>query len=238
VVSLTRTRMDDGSPHELSAAYALDALDTEDLRAFEAHLATCERCRGDVASFRDAAAMLAFDVDPVAPPETLERRILTAARAEDATLVPARRRWALPAAGLAAAAAAAAVVLGIWATHLSHSLDRAAHQRDARVVAILAQPGARGIRTNGGNGLLAVSPTQKAVLVAGGLSRAGRGKTYEAWVVRGGRARPAGLFRGGAGSNVVELKVPVGKGAVVGVTLERAGGSPTPTGTMLMRASV
>ena len=31
--------MNDGSPHELSAAYALDALDGDDLQAYETHLA-------------------------------------------------------------------------------------------------------------------------------------------------------------------------------------------------------
>jgi anti-sigma-K factor RskA len=55
--------------------------------------------------------------------------------------------------------------------------------------------------------------------------------------VQGTRARPAGLFRGGAGSKVVELTKPVAPGAIVGVTLERAGGSKTPTGAMLLRAS-
>jgi anti-sigma-K factor RskA len=132
-----------------------------------------------------------------------------------------------------------AIGLGLWATQLSHSLDRekGAHARDARIVAILAQPGAQQIPTKGGSGLLVVSPTGKAVLVAENLPSAGAAKTYEAWVVAGGKPRPAGLFRGGAGSNVVELTQPVGHGAVVGVTLEKAGGNPTPTGAMLLRAS-
>ena len=30
--------------HELTAAYALDALDPEERRAYEAHLATCPQC--------------------------------------------------------------------------------------------------------------------------------------------------------------------------------------------------
>jgi len=49
--------MNDGSPHELSAAYALDALDGNELRAYEAHLAGCERCRDDVATFRETASV-------------------------------------------------------------------------------------------------------------------------------------------------------------------------------------
>src|SRR6266496_3860741 len=124
--------MNDGSPHELSAAYALDALDGDELRAYEAHLAGCERCREDVASFRATAGALAYDVDLAAPPETLERRILESARAERArprSRARSPRRWALPAAAVGVASAAAAIVLGIWAVHLSNSVD---HQKQLR----------------------------------------------------------------------------------------------------------
>jgi anti-sigma-K factor RskA len=230
--------MNDGSPHELSAAYALDALDGDERRAYEAHLAGCERCRGEVAAFRESAAALAYGVESMAAPETLERRILTAARVERPSVVPLHRRWAVPAAALATAAAAAAIALAIWGAHLSHQLDRerSARDRDAGVIAVLAQQGAKQIPTQGASGTLVVSPTRVAVLIANGLTPAGSGKTYEAWVVEGKTAKPAGLFRGGAGSRVVRLTEPVAPGATVGVTLERAGGSTVPTTAMVMRA--
>jgi anti-sigma factor RsiW len=102
--------MNDGSPHELSAAYALDALDADELRAYEAHLAGCERCREDVASFRETASALARDIDVPPLPETLEHRILDAARAERSSVVPPSRRWAIPAATLAVASTAPSIV--------------------------------------------------------------------------------------------------------------------------------
>jgi len=37
--------------HELTAAYALDAFDPGERSAYEAHLAGCERCRKELASF-------------------------------------------------------------------------------------------------------------------------------------------------------------------------------------------
>lgn len=231
--------MNDASLHELSAGYALDALDGDALRAFESHLATCERCRSDVASLRETAAALAYDVQPVPVPETLERRILSAARAEPRNVVPLRQRWALPAAGVAAVAAGVAIALGIWSIQLSNSLDRerAAHSRDARVIAVLSQPGAEQIRARGGNGMLVVAPTREGVLIANSLPAAGRGKTYEAWVIANNRPQPAGLFRGGAGSKVLALTRPVPPGATVGVTLEKAGGARTPTLPILLQAS-
>src|SRR2546425_10089908 len=108
--------MNDGSPHELSAAYALDALDGDELRAYEAHLAGCERCREDVASFRETAAALAYDIQPLEPPEELERRILNAARAERPNVVPLPQRWAGPSAAFGAVAAAAAIAVRICAS--------------------------------------------------------------------------------------------------------------------------
>jgi hypothetical protein len=114
--------------------------------------------------------------------------------------------------------------------------ERAARSDDARVLAILAQPGARSIATKGGSGILAVAPSGKSALVANDLRAAPSGKTYEAWVVTGKAARPAGLFRGGSGDKVVVLTRPVARGAVVAVTLEHAGGSARPTGAMLLRA--
>jgi len=77
--------------------------------------------------------------------------------------------------------------------------------------------------------VLAVAPDGRALLVVHGLGRAPAGKSYQAWVIPPGTTVPvsAALFRG------VELVVPlrpaVERGAVVAVTLERAGGAPGPS---------
>jgi anti-sigma-K factor RskA/putative zinc finger protein len=230
--------MNDGSLHELSAAYALDALDPDDLRAFEAHLSTCERCRAEVGSFRATAATLAYDVDLPPLPETLEHRILAAARAERPNVVPLRRRFVVPAAAAGIAAAAAAVVLGIWATRLSDSLDRERSRNDATTSVINILSDCTRIPAQAGDGSVCVNPARKAVLIADDLPRTDSGKTYEAWVVSGRRPEPAGLFRGGAGRHYLQLTKPVPKGATVGVTLERKGGVNSPTTPMVLRAEV
>ena len=230
--------MNDGSPHEVSAAYALDALDGDDLRAYETHLAGCDRCREDVASFRATAATLAYDVDLPAPPETLEHRILDAARAERRNVVPLPRRWAIPAAALGVASAAAAIVLAIWAVNLSNSID---HQKQIRkdqksLIDILSD--CKPTPTQGQSGSVCVAPTRKAVLAVDGLEQAGNGKTYEAWVIAGKRVAPAGLFGGGAGRKYLLLTKPVPARATVAVTLEKRGGVSAPTGAILLKAKL
>jgi anti-sigma-K factor RskA len=44
--------------HELLAAYALDALDADERRAFEEHLAGCEPCRADLAQLTGTVGAL------------------------------------------------------------------------------------------------------------------------------------------------------------------------------------
>ena len=118
-----------GEIHDLTAAYALDALTTEEARAYEAHLARCARCRDELAELSDTAATLAYGTEAPVPPAALRARILQQAAGERANVVPLRPRWAVPVAAAAAIAACAAVGLGLWATSLSHKLDR----RDAQV---------------------------------------------------------------------------------------------------------
>jgi anti-sigma-K factor RskA len=230
--------MKDGSPHELSAAYALDALDGDELEAYERHLAGCEQCREGVASFRTTASALAHDVDLRPPPETLEHRIISAARAERPNVVPLRQRIVLPAAALSAVAALAAIAIGIWAIHLSNSLD---HQKSIRknqkaVIDILSDCAKTPMQ--GGSGAVCVSPTEKAVLIADSLPAASPNKTYEAWIIAGKRVQPAGLFGGGAGRKYVLLTKPVRARTQVAVTLEKRGGVSAPTTAILLHAEV
>ena len=230
--------MNDGSPHELSAAYALDALDGDELEAYETHLAGCDRCRNDVASFRATASVLAYDVDLPPLPESLEHRIIAAARAERPNVVPLRQRLAIPAAALSAVAAVAAIAIGIWAIHLSNSLD---HQRQIRkdqksVIDVLSD--CTRTPTQGSSGAICVAPTEKAVLIADSLPAASPDKSYEAWVITGKLVQPAGLFRGGAGRKYVLLTKPVRAPAKVAVTLEKRGGVSAPTTAILLQAEV
>jgi anti-sigma-K factor RskA len=189
--------------HDLTAAYALDALDPAEAEAYERHLGQCEDCRRQLAELNEGAAALAFEAVAPAPPPRLRAAILEQAAAERSNVAPLlRRRWV--ARGLAVAAAAAACV----AVGIGVSLSQSSHPRTFTVVV-----------DRFGNGTLSVS----------GLPAAPNGKTYEAWVIPAdGKARPAGLFPGGA-ATTLHLQTSVPPHAVVAVTLERAGGVDKPT---------
>jgi anti-sigma-K factor RskA len=212
------------SIHELVAGYALGALDEDDRRAFEEHLAGCETCREELASLQDAAATLAFAQEGPEPPPELRRRLLETVHEEAAKVVPiARRRWRIPSAAALAAAACLALGLGLWAT-LGPGGSRA---REPQTLALSGAPGT-----------LEVSRTGHATLTVNRLAPAPAGKTYEVWVIAKGNPEPAGLFARGGRNVSFELQKTVPKGSTVAVTLERAGGVPRPTGSPLFAATV
>ena len=191
--------------HEQVAAYALDALDEDERRAYEAHLAGCERCRADLAGLTETAGALGFAA-AAEPPDGLRDRILAAARDEGPSNVVAiashrRRRFAI--AGIAAAVAAAALAIGLYAA------------------------------LSGGspNPKLSLSaPTGQGVtgVTASGFDGAPAGKIYELWVIEAGKPYSAGFFTGGE-TQVVKLTRPAPAGSTVAATLEPTGGSDAPT---------
>jgi anti-sigma-K factor RskA len=207
--------------HAQVGPYALDALDEGEERSFEEHLALCERCREELAGLREAAASLAYGAPRAVPPPDLKERILAQARAERRNVVPLRprRNWTAPLAAAAAVAVCAAIVLGIWAASLANEQDP--------IESVLSKPGAR-LVSMGKTGGVAVAPDGSAVLVLA-VPRAPSGKTYEAWVIRAGEPKRAGLFPGRSGTSIVRIDRPVRPGEVVAVTLERAGGVSKPT---------
>ena len=126
----------------------------------------------------------------------------------------------------AAVAAVLALAVGLWATQLSGDLDdaRLALERERQAAAVLADPGARTVSLEAGEGRLVVDDDGRAVLVLDGLDPAPPGKTYELWIIEGENAAPAGLFPGQEGRDWVGLDGTVELGDVVAVTLEEAGG--------------
>ena len=199
--------------HEEAAAFALDALDHQEAEAFERHLADCPDCEGELDELRFAAAALAFAVEPPVPSRSLRLRVLDTGA--QVIPLPRRRRPRLLRATMVAAAACAVVVAAVrpWETDDS-------------------QVGFRRYAAKGANATLLVSRSGEAVLAARRLPPLASGTVYELWVMAGGRARPAGLFRG----SLATLTRPVPQGATVAVSVEPAGGSSRPTGPLLLRA--
>jgi anti-sigma-K factor RskA len=106
------------------SAYALDAMDGAERRAFEAHLASCRQCQDELAELRRVTAGIGLATAPEAPPAPLRARTLRHATAQPRAAVGAARRggslmpWLL-----AAAAVFVAVVATGYALALRTELD-------------------------------------------------------------------------------------------------------------------
>jgi len=211
--------------HELTAGYALDALDADERRAYEDHLEGCERCQEELSSLWETTEALALAASGPVPSEGLRDRILAGARAERQKVIPFERRRRLTVPVLAAATAVAAVVaigVGIWAAGVSGDLDDAqlALERERAALDVLAASDARRVALQIGEGQLVVRPDGEAVLVLDGLDDAPEDKTYVAWIVEDGAPVPAGTFPGNEERDLVLLEGSVDEGDAVAVTLE------------------
>jgi anti-sigma-K factor RskA len=216
--------------HELTAGYALDALDADEQAQYEAHLASCETCRDELQGFWQVSASLARAAGGPQPPAALRNRILEQARSERPNVVPLRRRFALPVlASAAAVAAVAAIATGIWAVGLSRDLNNANDE-----IRVLGDPNAQVFETAKGEANLVVTPSGEAALVVRMLAPAPAGKDYQIWVFENGVPKSAGLFER---PGVARLTRPVEPGQTVAVTVEPDGGLDAPSGAPLFTAS-
>jgi len=240
--------------HALAGAYALNALDGAERDRFERHLRGCRACESEVRGFAATAAALAMAA-AAEPPPGLKQRVLAAAavtrqlppavvgvrgaahRRRPRTTAP-RRAW-LPRLALSAAAAGlvAAAVLGGVTVWTQHQLTTVQAENQA-IAAVLAAPDAQiaSARTSAG-GIATVVASHSAgsiVFTSAGLQALPPSKVYELWFL-GKTARPAGLLPPArAGRTAPVLAAGLAVGDKVGVTVEPAGGSSSPTTTPIV----
>ena len=224
---------------ELIAGQALYALSPDDEERVALHVAECDRCRRQLREAEALAASLAYGVPAAEPPPDLRDRVLAAvepvvdaapARPVEARPQPARRArsrswWPRLAAVAVPALAAAVVGLAIWNVSLHDDLSGLHSQ--------LFHGRAGNLR---GVGNVVVKSDGNATLYAS-VKQAPPGKTYEAWVIRGKVALPAGLFQGGGTVNL-KLTRDARPGDVIAVTIEPAGGTTKPTATPIAAHTV
>ena len=99
--------------HDFAAAHALGALEPDDRREFEGHLAECESCRAEVARFAPIPGLLsrASTTHDASLPASVVSAATKGVREEWTTMKRSRRRWRLT------AIAAVTVALALsWST--------------------------------------------------------------------------------------------------------------------------
>ena len=210
------------------AAYALGALPEQEASRFEAHLATCELCRTDLAALKPVVDALPAAAEPRDPPPALRKRIMRVVEAEarEATSerrarerrARERRSWLVwrPVPALVAACALLLAGIGIGFATLGDE-DPATFQgqclRGCEEVAMSVDEG---------HGTLKVE----------GMAQPPLGRVYQVWTQRDGEdPKPTDALFTVDKDGSASVDVPGDTGAVdrVLVTDEPRGGSEVPT---------
>ncbi len=239
------------SLHALSGAYAVDALDDVERETFEKHLPGCLDCQQEVASLREAAALMA-DESALVPPPALRNAVLSGIRtirplppvtgtyqapeheepapamAQVLPMRPRRRRVVA-----LVAAAAAVVAVGAGAVYQPWQDQSPPVAQLSPVDQVLAASDAKHISMDfkdGSSATVVRSASEgRAVLLTRGMKAPPSGKTFELWLRdRSGVMKPAGLMTSG-GDHKLLLKGKATGATGVGITVEPRGGSDSPS---------
>jgi anti-sigma-K factor RskA len=229
--------------HALLGAYVLDAVDDLERAQFDRHLRECADCRAEVDELREASARLADGAWSVPPPSLRTNVLAAIATTRQVSPVvpvkPERRvsRWRLATAAAAVVVAAGGAATATYVLQDQRVRDerataQAAQMGEARVRAILAAPDLvirEQALTGGGRVTVAASRLHDAgvILMAADAPPSGD-RVFQLWTVRANAAVSEGVLAVGQSATVQVVDGLTGA-SDVGVTVEPAGGSATPT---------
>lgn len=227
--------MTDHDLHLLTGAYAADALDDLERRAFLAHLDDCPSCRQEVDGLLATTARLAGAASSPTP-VGLRDRVLAevASTRQDSPGAGAPQpsvAWFRRPLGIAASVLLVlAMGLGAFAVSEKGRADRA-ERLASRITAVATDPdrtqASRPI-SSGGAGTL-VTANGQAIFRADGLAPLPADRTYQLWVIDAGGPHSAGVLGRGGNGTVQRYLAEVARSDRIGLTVEPSGGSASPT---------
>jgi anti-sigma-K factor RskA len=245
--------------------YALGALEGEELREIQSHIAGCSQCATRLAEAKARVALFSLAAPQVQPSPSAKAGLMARVHAENrpavgresrATSAPPTRWWQMVLAPAVAALAILAVVL--WqqnsrldkdlaklhtsVTSQQAQLDEVGHivaligSTDTVTVNLAAQPG-----MPKGAAHVMYNMKMKMLMYDGQLDAAPAGKSYQLWVVpMSGSPISAGVFSPTPGqTDHWMMNVPEGVvPKAFAVTIEPSGGMPQPTGPKVLIGAV
>jgi anti-sigma-K factor RskA len=230
-------------------AYALGALDAEDINALETHLRTCTSCRSELAGYRLVSESLLTAVPPKQPSAALRKRLQSRLPSAKKTFRP-RFAWSMNQIAMVGMAAIALLLFfNVYSFVQIQSLQRQQSQlarqteNNQTVLAMLSYPGINTLPIDGGNitgSLLLDKDRNMAALIVWDLPQLQAGQTYQVWLIDPqGNRTSAAVFH--PLPNEPFTSVPIilpdnlSNFTGVGVTVEPAGGSDQPTGSRIFK---
>jgi len=228
-------------------AYALGALDAEDVAALEAHLQTCASCRDELAVYRATSDNLLMTLPPQKPSTALRRRLQRRLPNAQTTMRP-RLNWSIGrmAVGMAIILMLALNVFSISQVRVlqrqqTQLMDQMQNGQEALAMLSYSNTQTFPINTESVTGsLLLDKEYNNAVLILRGLPSITADQTYQVWLIApNGERTDAGLLRPQIDrpfiSEVIYSTQDLSNFVGIGMTVEPAGGSDHPTGQQVFR---
>ena len=226
---------------DLLPAYALGSLDDQETHAVEQHLLSCLICRNESNAFQTVAEQLSFAAPTIAPPPDLKDRLMERVRAsQPQPRVPVqapKRPWLerlLPVWGLTSLC----VILALTGINLF------LWQRLAQPESFRSPEGMRAVplsapdTTSKATGFVLISEDgDSGALVVDGLPHLAENQQYQAWLIRDGQRTSGAIFstdeRSYGGTRIRSPRSLL-EYSEISITVEPAGGSPQPTGAVVL----
>jgi hypothetical protein len=238
---------------EQLAAYALDALDLQDLGPIEEHLSSCDDCQAILEEYKQIGEGLLHIPQTIKPPAGVRSRLIAALALEPEKPNLAHRLLELPWLRLGAIGAFVAL-LTINITSFAQSRDLqqqvellAAQQQSSQTgLALASYPNAKTAQIFGEKvgGTFVYDPGVRiAVAYIWGLDQLETDQIYQAWLISPDGSRTSGgLIQPETGSDftvmVIDSPLPLSEFIGFGMTIEPAGGSSGPTGPKVLGAEL
>jgi anti-sigma-K factor RskA len=230
----------------LIPAYALDSLDAQDAALVGGHLPGCEVCQAELAAYTAVVDVLPLAAPDSQPSPALKGRLMaqikTAPVAAKAAAPEAGPGWvqriseafqglfAGPRWRPVAALIVLALALGnIIQWQQAHAPDASSWRR-VRLAGTEVAPEASGIiyiSADGRNGTVIVDR----------LPQLGPDQQYQLWLIQDGQRTSGAVFSvdaDGYRGLQIESPIPLQEYGAFGITIEPAGGSPSPTGQRVL----
>ena len=208
--------------HDLTALYVVDALDELARQRYEAHLPECAECRDELEFLDRGFDEYLNDATEPAPP-SIKAAVMSGVSESERP----KRRFPGVFAGIAAAAAAVSVVVAVAVGGDPDLVEQIYSADDVVEFAVDDSP-------FDSTRVIYSREVGRVLFVANDLPDPGVDRTYQLWLIDDDGPRSAGTFRPEDGQTTVVLEGTAEIGLVVGLTVEPEGGSPQPTGDVLI----
>ena len=240
---------------DLIDAYALGALEPDEVALVERHLPTCDACRALLEQARAVSDGLLLAVPAATPPASLRARILSRIHEESASQRPATQQ--APAAPATTPPDSALperperpgrmgrLLRSLFGGEAPDIQDSAA---DTLLRELLLDPAvtirpipATEAASHAAARFIGTPARHEGIVLARGLRPLDAAHAYQVWLLRGDQPQPNSLFavdRAGRGIGIVRAGEAVLDFDALAITSEPAGGSPSPTGAIVLAGAL